>query len=234
MRAFRKCLALIFLAAAPLATAAENSWTPLLTQESDQIPGGWLLTADPAISYAVDSTGLHRSDDGRPWRALPVRRRFPAAQPRPRPQLAVDGPGSAGRLDPARPGRPGRSRSLYIGSPQGLYEGSFGDSSRLALVRGRFEARVRWRESSQADWTYGEASSITDQTGVFRLFSPERAEVAVQMLDGRALGGKFWIFAGSMTDQEFTITVRDLESGAVKTYPNPPGGFAGFGDTRAF
>ena len=70
MRFVRRCLALILLAAAPLA-AGDFSWTHVPFVDSDSLPGNLYLTGDPAVSYTLVSTGMHRSEDGgRNWRKV--------------------------------------------------------------------------------------------------------------------------------------------------------------------
>jgi photosystem II stability/assembly factor-like uncharacterized protein len=163
------------------------------------------LRADSGGAFYLIGDGflLRSRDRGRSWQSLS--QDLPVA----RNEIVL--------ADPADPGH------LYLGGSQGLYQGNFRDPSRLSLVRGRFEARLRWRTVPQAAWTYGEASSITDQTGVFRLFSPERAEVAVQMLDGRVLGGRFWTFVASMTDVELEVEVEDRLTGDTWVHHQPAG-----------
>jgi len=54
------------------------------------------------------------------------------------------------------------------------------------------------------------------------------------VLDGRGLNGKFWLFYGALSNVEYTLTVTDTQTGAVKTYKNPSGQFGSVGDTAAF
>jgi hypothetical protein len=58
--------------------------------------------------------------------------------------------------------------------------------------------------------------------------------VAFQVIDGRALNGKLWVFYGALTNVGYTIRVTDTATGAVRTYNNPRGTFASVGDTQAF
>ncbi len=137
-------------------------------------------------------------DLGRTWQALS--QDLPSSGLPPR--LAFDG------ADPSQ---------LYLGTDKGLYSGTFFGSVSLplALVRGRFEARVGWRTSEATGFLPGVPVSLGDQNGIFWLFSPERAEVALQILDGRPLNGKFWIFMASMTDVELQLEVKDRLTGEV-------------------
>lgn len=70
--------------------------------------------------------------------------------------------------------------------------------------------------------------------------NPRFPEVTVKMLDATGsptLGGGFWFFHSPLTDVQYTITVKDQYTGAVKTYSNTPGNpsqLCGGVDTSAF
>ena len=53
-------------------------------------------------------------------------------------------------------------------------------------------------------------------------------------MDGRSVNGKFWVLYGALSNVEYTITVTDTQTGAVKTYFNPQGQLASVADTDAF
>jgi hypothetical protein len=65
-------------------------------------------------------------------------------------------------------------------------------------------------------------------------------EVVVKMVDATgtpSLGGDFWIFHAPLTDVQYTMTVTDQTTGAVRTYTNTssgPGQLCGGVDTSAF
>jgi hypothetical protein len=104
--------------------------------------------------------------------------------------------------------------------------------SRLCLAAGRFRAEVTWgaRDSPRL----GQAVFITPNTGAFWFFDPTNLELVVKVLDGRSINGRFWVFYGSLTNVEFTLTVTDTQTGAVKAYANPQGQLASVADTLAF
>ena len=70
--------------------------------------------------------------------------------------------------------------------------------------------------------------------GTSWFFNPAALDLAVKILDGRAVNGKFWVFYGALSDVEYTITVTDTETGESKTYHNPPGEICGRADVGAF
>jgi hypothetical protein len=103
----------------------------------------------------------------------------------------------------------------------------------LCLNGGRFRATVSWRDF-QGRAGVGRAAPLTSDTGYFWFFNPENVELTVKALDARAVNGNFWVFYGSLSNVEYTLTVTDTLTGAVRTYTNPAGNFASVGDTAAF
>jgi PKD repeat protein len=43
-------------------------------------------------------------------------------------------------------------------------------------------------------------------------------ELIVKMVDASGIGQNYWVFYGTMTDLEFTLSVREVSTGIVKTY----------------
>lgn len=101
----------------------------------------------------------------------------------------------------------------------------------LCLNNGRFRVSLAWK--AQGTQGAGQAVSLTSDTGYFWFFSPANIEVAIKVLDGRALNGHFWVFYGALTNVEYTITVTDTETGQSVTYSNPAGQFGSKADTSA-
>ena len=107
------------------------------------------------------------------------------------------------------------------------------DAKTLCLSSSRFAVSVAWKTPDGQTGT-GNAISMTADTGHFWFFSRENVELVVKVLDARAVNGKFWVFYGALSNVEYTLTVRDLQTGQVKSYFNPNGIFASQGDTVAF
>jgi photosystem II stability/assembly factor-like uncharacterized protein len=107
-----------------------------------------------------------------------------------------------------------------------------GDTA-LCLQGARFRVAVTWRDFA-GNTGIGHAEPLTPDTGAFWFFGADNLELMVKVIDGRALNGKFWVFYGALSNVDYTITVTDTETGAVKTYHNPAGQFASVGDTQAF
>jgi hypothetical protein len=82
------------------------------------------------------------------------------------------------------------------------------------------------------------AVQLSADSGFFWFFEPGNVEVTVKILDGRAINGRYWLFAASMTDVGFTLHVRKhfIVCGAApcgeQRYTVPPGENRNFIDTN--
>ncbi|MDQ5857803.1 MAG: hypothetical protein M3542_05945, partial [Acidobacteriota bacterium] len=108
------------------------------------------------------------------------------------------------------------------------------NSDTLCLNGGRFQVRVAWRVPSQGTSGTGSAVPLTSDTGYFWFFSSNNVELVLKVVDGRAFNNFFWVFYGALSDVEYTITVTDTVTGAVKVYSNPQGQLASVADVTAF
>jgi photosystem II stability/assembly factor-like uncharacterized protein len=180
-------------------------------QAAEIDPQGRILLID------IDGRIVASPDEGETWQWL--------AQDQPdtnTPELAFD---------------PFDDRRILVATRQGPYLAHFEPAAAtpappLALSE-RFEARLTWRDAV-GNTGEGHGTRLTDDTGLFWLFTPERAEVAVKLLDARAIDGRFWVFVAGLTDVELDLEVRDRLTGERRTYRNPLGRLSSFGDTAAF
>jgi hypothetical protein len=90
------------------------------------------------------------------------------------------------------------------------------------------------------------AVALTGESGTFSFFGSSNVEVTVKVLDGRAINGRYWVFAASMTDRPYTLTVIDNAGGCLDLpgdplancplhqYTAPAGQNRNFIDTSAF
>jgi hypothetical protein len=105
---------------------------------------------------------------------------------------------------------------------------------RLCLRDGRFELEAAWSLAGGRTGP-GRALPLTAGTGAFWFFREENLELLVKVLDGCTLNGRFWLFAGGLTNVAVELTLRDTTTGAVATYRNPLGRpFVPIQDTAAF
>ena len=104
----------------------------------------------------------------------------------------------------------------------------------LCLNQARFQVAVDWAVPDQGRSGHGTAVAVTADTGYFWFFDRTNVELMVKVLDGRGVNGKFWVLYGALSNVQYTITVTDTETGAVKKYDNASGNLASTADTSAF
>jgi hypothetical protein len=117
-------------------------------------------------------------------------------------------------------GRAGGTRAAQAAAPECV------PASDVLCVQGsRFQVQVSW----QAPGVGGGpafAVPLSQDSGAFWFFGPQELELAVKVLDGRALGGRFWVFTAGLTNVAYTVTVTDTATGAQQQYVNPAGTLA--------
>lgn len=79
------------------------------------------------------------------------------------------------------------------------------------------------------------------QTDVFGYFAfpaltgnPGNPEVMVKILDATPIGQNYWVFYGTMTSLEFTMSVKENATGGTKTYHKDANSATGGWDTSGF
>ena len=92
----------------------------------------------------------------------------------------------------------------------------------------RFSARVSINGSA------GVALPFSDNGGFFWLSEAENVEVAVKVLDGRSVNGRFWVFHGSLTTLPYTLTITDHSTGVSRTFEKAASSLCGSADTTTF
>ena len=134
---------------------------------------------------------------------------------RARPQITVsnDGPGAVAK---------GTAGGTCVPSP-----------TTLCLDDNRFRVEVGWRDFTGSTGP-GNPLPLTPRAGLFWFFAADNWEMLVKVIDASADNGHFWFYYGALTNLEYTITVTDTCSGAVKTYFNPLGNLTSSADFEAF
>jgi hypothetical protein len=108
------------------------------------------------------------------------------------------------------------------------------NATSLCLGNGRFQVETFWRQPDGAAGK-GLAVRLTPDTGYFWFFRNSNVETVVKTLDACGINGRFWVFAGGLTDVEVRTRVTDTATGEVKEYFNPQGtAFQPIQDTNAF
>ena len=109
------------------------------------------------------------------------------------------------------------------------------DATTLCLNNSRFQARAIFSAPSLGITNApAQAVSLTGDTGYFWFFSANNVEITLKVVDGRAFNGFFWAFYAALSDVAYTITITDMDTGAVRTYSNPQGTLASVADVIAF
>ena len=109
---------------------------------------------------------------------------------------------------------------------------------RLCLLDDRFSVEVGFVDPNAGTGLREPARVIPSltmaKTGFFWFFNSSNIELAVKMLDGRALNGHFWLLYGGLSDVEYEITVTDTVTGEASPYRNEAGSICGQIDVEAF
>lgn len=112
------------------------------------------------------------------------------------------------------------------------------NSTTLCLQNNRFEVKLAARDPRSGKTDSSQVMSSTNFFGYFAFpvltGNTTDPQVFIKILDGTPVNGKWWVFYASLTDVEFTLTVRDSKTGAVKTYRQDPYTQKSANDTNAF
>ena len=107
-------------------------------------------------------------------------------------------------------------------------------STALCLSSGRFRVETFWRRPDGATGQ-GQAVRLTPDTGYFWFFDSANLEAFVKVLNACGGGGRFWVFAGGLTNVEVRVRVTDTATNQIREYLNPLGtAFQPIQDTNAF
>jgi hypothetical protein len=104
----------------------------------------------------------------------------------------------------------------------------------LCLNNDRFRVQVSWSVPSQGTSGVATETELTTDNGYMWFCSSNNIELVKKVVDGRAVNNFFWVFYGALSDVQYTITVTDTLTSAVKAYSNPQGQLASVADVTAF
>lgn len=104
----------------------------------------------------------------------------------------------------------------------------------LCLFDGRFEVDVEWVNPFPADTGVGTPIPHSETSGLFWFFVADNVDLVVNLIDGRAWNGHFWVHVATLTNVGWTMTVRDTKTGATWEYENPLRTVANVLDNEAF
>jgi hypothetical protein len=113
----------------------------------------------------------------------------------------------------------------YVGIP---------DDQEICLQNNRFLVAINNISNSGTGLGTPVRTGSTD-TGLFWFYNDRNWEVMVKVLNGCAINNRWWVFAGALTNQRYTINVADANTLQVNGYTNPLGvRAAAIADTNAF
>lgn len=108
------------------------------------------------------------------------------------------------------------------------------DAAHLWLSGGRYQVSTVW-QTAGGNSGPGQAVALTEDTGYFWFFSDSNVEMLVKVVNGCSLNQSYWFFAGGLTNVQVTTSVKDTQTGVMKTYLNRQGeAFVPVQDTNAF
>jgi len=102
------------------------------------------------------------------------------------------------------------------------------DADTACLLSGRFSVEVDWTTASDsgpaAVMSFGGQRASSDQSSFWWFFDPANFEMGVKMVDACVPPfNAYWVFVSGLTNQAFTVTITDTDTGLVRTYTNPLG-----------
>jgi len=113
------------------------------------------------------------------------------------------------------------------------------DGATTCLVGNRFAVTVDYQTAASNGaaqvMSFAGQRAENDESAFFTFFSGTNFEMGVKVLNGCSVNNKFWVFVSGLTNQGWTVTVRDTQTEATKTYSNPVDLLSTtFADTNAF
>lgn len=115
------------------------------------------------------------------------------------------------------------------------------DSDTACLQNDRFEVNVTWNNNDGNGvgqiMSFGGHRAEGAESAFYFFQSATNFEMGIKVLNAciPAFANKFWVFISGLTDQGWQVTIRDTQTGAIKTYSNARGHLSTtFADTSAF
>jgi hypothetical protein len=107
------------------------------------------------------------------------------------------------------------------------------------LQSGRFEVKVSWESSTSTGagqvMSFNGQRAENNESSFWWFFSPTNFEMGVKVLNACSFNDSFWVYISGLTDQGWTVHVRDTATGAMQTYSNALGHLSStFADINAF
>lgn len=209
-----------------LTSTADGTWGLTGINRST---GGATSLGSPVPSGGIGGSGLAFDGIGRLWALA-----YPHASPGSSSPIARFDPSTGAAVATGGVSLPAPV-GLAIAPPLGSCSAAatcVPSSSTLCLDDLRFAVSVTWIANGAGT---GQAIPLTPNSGGFWFFSADNVELIVKVLNGCDVNGRYWVFAGGLTNVDTMIVVTDLSNGKMKTYSSPANTpFQPIQDTSAF
>jgi len=96
------------------------------------------------------------------------------------------------------------------------------NTSTLCLGKSPFAVRAQFDAGGSGSGT-AHAVGLTSDTGYLWFFSPSNVEAVIKVLDGCAINGHYWVFAGGLTNVSTTVRVVNGLTTESVVFSNPGG-----------
>jgi len=93
----------------------------------------------------------------------------------------------------------------------------------VCLIGNRFEVTATFTAPNGGGAGGAQMVKLTDDSAYMWFFSADNVEAVLKVLNGCGLNGKYWFFAGGLTNVDVVITVTDSMTGKSKQFHNPQG-----------
>ena len=94
---------------------------------------------------------------------------------------------------------------------------------RQTCLHDRFALSITGVSNHPGDGTATPVRFGSIDSSFFWFYTPSNYEVLAKVLDGCAINDRYWVFVAAVTNQAYTLRVRDAATGLVRTYANPLG-----------
>jgi hypothetical protein len=98
------------------------------------------------------------------------------------------------------------------------------DSFTACLLNGRFQVTVTYRTSTTNGnaqvMNFSSSRAESDESAFFWFFNSSNFEMGLKMLNACSLNNRFWVYISGLTDQGWTVTIIDTQTGVSTVYQN--------------
>ena len=100
-------------------------------------------------------------------------------------------------------------------------------ASTACLQNGRFEVSVSYSTASASGlgqvMSFGGQRAENSESVFYSFFSSTNFEMGLKIINACSFNNKFWVFISGLTDQGWSVHIRDSQTGATRTYSNALG-----------